>query len=103
MSTFKYPNRGRSFVRSTVFLLAIAGTSYVAGALLHNTASSRDDFAALVRPVQAAESNLRDPLPASGTVTPAAFEWSGPDSERFSEPCECLLAQGISTECVFMD
>jgi hypothetical protein len=35
MPTFTYPNRGRSFVRSAVLLLAVAGTSYVAGALLH--------------------------------------------------------------------
>jgi hypothetical protein len=102
MSTFTYPNRGRSFVRSTVLLLAVAGPCYVAGAFLHNTVSSRDS-AVFARPVQAAEFNPQDPLPASGTVAPAAVEWSRSDGERISQPRECELAQGIATECVFMD
>ena len=104
MPTFTYPNRERSFVRSTVILLAVAGTGYVAGALLHNTVSSRDDSVAFARPVQAAKSNLRDPRPATGTVAAAgAVEWGRPDSERIPEPRECDLVHGISIACLFMD
>ena len=104
MPTFTYPNRESSFVRSTVILLAVAGTGYVAGALLHNTVSSRDDSVAFARPVQAAKSNLRDPRPATGTVAAAgAVEWGRPDSERIPEPRECDLVHGISIACLFMD
>jgi len=103
MPTFTHPNRGRLFVCSTVFLLAVAGTGYVAGALLHNTVSSRDD-SAFVRPVGAAELSFGDPLAATGTVAPAtAVEWGRSDSERIPEPRECDLANGVSTACLFMD
>lgn len=108
MATFDYPIRGKSFARSTVLLLAVAGAGYVAGAFSHNTESSRDDSAsfarpAFARPVQAAESNPRGPLSASGTATPAVVDWSHSDGVRVSQPRECDLAQGISTECMFLD
>ena len=101
MPTFTYPSRGRSFVRSTILLLAVAGAGYVAGALLHNPASPRDVSVAFATPARAAQSNFRDPLP--GTVALAAVEWGRSDVERIPEPRECDLLQGISTACLFMD
>ena|SRR5215813_7051132 len=104
MATFIYPNRGRSFVRSTVLLLAVAATSYVAGALSHNPTSSRDVSATFSTPARAAELSFPDPLSALGSVAPAigdALGWS--DGERIPQPRECDLAKAISTECLFMD
>jgi hypothetical protein len=104
MPTFAYPNRGRSFVRSTVVLLAVAGTGYIAGAFFHNLESSRDNSAAFAHSAQAAEFNIRDPLPATGNVAPAYADGRDrSDGGRIAEPRECDLAKGISTACLFMD
>ena len=103
MAAFKHSNRGRTLVRSTVLLLGVGGIGYIAGALVHNTVPSGNDSAAFAGPVQAAEWHHQYPLPASSTFTPATVEWSQSDRERIPQPRECDLAQGISTECVYMD
>ena len=104
MTAFTHPHRGKSFVRSTVLLLAIAGTGYVAGAFLHSTAPSRDNSAGIVRTARATEYDLRDSLPATAVFEPSgAEEWGRSDGKRIIEPRECELQKGISTACLFMD
>jgi hypothetical protein len=103
MAAFKHSIRGRTFVRSTVLLLATGGLGYIAGALVHNTVPSSNDSAAFAGPAPAADWHHEYPLPASSTFTPAVVEWSQPERERIPQPRECDLAQGVSTECVYMD
>jgi len=104
MPTFTYPNPGRSFVRFAVLLLAVAGTSYFAGARFHSPISSRDVSAAFATPALAAESNFTNPLQATGIVAPARADERGRfDGERIPQPRECDLPKGISTECIFLD
>jgi len=103
MPTFTYPNR-ESIARSAVLLLAVAGTSYVAGMLFHNPTSSRDVSAAFAAPAQAAESNFADALQVTGTVAPAgADDWGSFDGKRIPQPRECDLEKGISAECMWLD
>ena len=104
MPTFTYSSFGRSFLRSTIVLLAVAGSSYVAGALSHNAGTSRDASAAFAPPARAAASNFLDSIPLTDTI-PAAhtIEFSGIDGERIQDPRECDMLNGISTACVFMD
>jgi hypothetical protein len=99
MQAFRYISDKRSFVRSTVLLLTLACVSYVAGALSHNTGSSRDASAAFAPPVQAASFNFRDTLAASAAIAPpTADAW-----DRIPDPRECDLGRGIATTCQFMD
>jgi hypothetical protein len=100
-----YLGRGRSTIRSTVVLLAVATTGYVAGALVHNTLPPPNDPVAFARPVRAAETNLGDPLQAAPTLAtvPAADESRWSNADRTQDPRECDLGKGISTACVFMD
>jgi hypothetical protein len=103
MASFADTNRGASFFRSTVLFLAVAGTSYVAGALVHNPASSRDISASFAPPVQAAEPRFRAPLlEDDGFAMPSAIE-SGRTGDEVTEPRECDLPKGISVACLFMD
>jgi hypothetical protein len=102
MFTFTYSNFRKSFVRSTAVLLAVAGTGYVAGAL-QNPLGARDPSAAFARSVHAAPSDVQDPLASTSTVATPAVDWSRIDGERIAHPRECDLAQGISTDCIFMD
>jgi len=101
-TTPMYSAHQRSIVRPIALVLAVAGMGYVAGALLHGTASPRDGSAAFARSAQASEP--RDQLPASGAV-PAAYavDWDRSDRERISQPRECDVPKGISTACLFMD
>ena len=102
MTTPMYPAHRRSIVRPIALALAVAGAGYVAGALLHGTASPRDGSAAFAQSAQAAEP--RDLLPASRTVPAVdAVDWDRSDGERISEPRECDVAKGISISCLFMD
>lgn len=104
MPTLTYINPGKSFVRSTLLLLAVAGAGFIAGASWHNPISSRDVSVAFARPAQAAESDFRNPLPALSIVAAAGADEAGRSyAERISEPRECDPAQGISTACLFMD
>ena len=103
MARFEHSIRARKFLRSTAFLLAVGGIGYVAGAVVHGTQASGSGSAVLARPAQAAEPDVRIPLPASSTFTPAAADWSRAGGSRIPQPRECDMAQGISTECVFMD
>lgn len=104
MPNFTYASRGRSFVGRTFLVIAIAGTGFVAGALFHNPASSRDASAPFASGVQAAQSSFRDASTTTGTVAPAVTgEWTRSDGERIAEPRECDLASGIATACLFMD
>jgi hypothetical protein len=73
MTTTAYPPRGRSILRSTAVLLLIAGTGYVAGALMHGTFATRDASVAFAQPIRPAESNFRQPEPTSNAFTPRAF------------------------------
>jgi hypothetical protein len=103
MASFADANRGTSFVRSTVLFLAVAGTSYVAGALVHNPASSRDISASFAPPVLAAEPLFRAPaFEDDGFPPPSAIESSRTGNE-ITEPRECDLPKGISVACLFMD
>jgi len=103
MPTFSYSNRGR-FERSSVLLLAVAATSYVAGALFHNPLSTRNVSAAFSTPARAAELTFPDLLSALGSVEPASGDELGrSDGERIPEPRECDLANAIWTACLFMD
>jgi hypothetical protein len=102
MTTRMYSAHRRSVVRPIALLLAVAGAGYVAGAFFHGTAPLRGGSAALVQLAQASEP--RDPLSANGTVAPTdAIDWVQSDRERILQPCECDVAKGISTACVFMD
>ena len=103
MSTFIYGNSGRSFARSIAVVAAVTLTAYVAVALVRNTTWSSDNSAPFVRPVHAAESIPRDLLPTTLTGSSRRIEWSPSDAAQISQPRECDLAQGISTDCVFMD
>jgi hypothetical protein len=98
------PSSARSLVRSTLVLLAVAGAGFVAGALWHNPMSSREVSAAFASPAQAAHSNYRDPLRATGTAPPASTDGIGQvDGEQIPQPRECDLAKGISIECMWLD
>ena len=104
MATFAYEDREASFVRSTVLVLAIAATAYVAGALLQFPVSSHDASVTFSQPVQAAEPMFRARTPGADTVPPAsAVEWGRSDGELIPQPRECDMARGISNECLFMD
>jgi hypothetical protein len=102
MTTRMYSAHRGSVVRPIAILLAVAGAGYVAGAFFDGTAPLRGGSAALVQSAQASEP--RDPLSANGTVAPTdAIDWVQSDRERILQPCECDVAKGISTACVFMD
>jgi hypothetical protein len=108
MSTFAYPNRGTSFVGSTVLLLAVAGTSYVAGALLHDPVRSPGISptyagAAFASPLMPDVSLARDPVPTTVEFPMATAETGQFDGERIVQPRECDLVNGVSTACLFMD
>ena len=104
METFKHPHCASSFVFSIALLLAVAVTACVAVALVRNTTWSGEHSAAFARPLQVPESSPRDRLSQSSTVGPVARkEGSSSDGERISQPRECDLAKGITTECIFMD
>ena len=104
MPTFTYTRWGRSFVRSSVVLLAVAGMGYVAGAVSHSPASTRGVSAAFASPALGAEFNFRDPPPMPGVIAPAIpAELGQPGVDYRQDPRECDLAQGISTACLFMD
>ena len=104
MTIPKYPSHRRLIARRSALVVAVAGAGYVAGALFHDTASFRDGSAAFARPASAAESTLRDPLPATRAVAPAgAVDWGRSDGGRIPDPRECDVAKGITTACMFMD
>jgi len=100
------PSRGRSLTRSTAVLLLVATMGYVAGALVHDQYPASSDSVAFARPVRAAEttSNTAPPAAASPATVPDAdgwrseAEWLWPDHSR-----QCILEEGISTECIFME
>ena len=75
MATFAYEDRETSFVRSTVLVLAIAATAYVAGALLQFPVSSHDASVTFSQPVQAAEPMFRARTPGADTVPPHVAEF----------------------------
>jgi hypothetical protein len=103
MPTVTYPNPGRSFARIAVLLLAVAGTSYVAGALFHNPISSRGVSAAFAAPAPAAGSNFANPLQAAGSAATAGIGIGRFDLDQIPQPRECDLIKAISTECMWMD
>ena len=104
MPTFTYPSFGRSFLRSTIVLLAVAGTGYIAGTLSHNSGAARDASAAFAPAARAGGSDFADSSYLTDTVPAAhAIKFSGFDGERIQDPRECDVLNGISTACVFMD
>jgi hypothetical protein len=108
MPTFTCPNFGRSFVRCSVLMLAVAGTGYAAGALFQNPLSSRDVSAAFAapafaRPAQRSQSDRDDSPAATDAIPPTPAELGRFDAQRIFEPRECDLPRGISTACLFMD
>jgi hypothetical protein len=104
MTTPMYAVQGTSIVRRTAVVLAVAGAGFITGALLHSPIGFRDVSAAFAQPAQAAQSNLLQTTPATGTIAPAgADEWAPSDGERIFEPRECDLPKGISTACLFLD
>ena len=84
-------------MRSTVVLLAVAATGYVAAALVHDALPHSNGAAVFARPVRAAETNAGDTLRVPATLGMV------PDAEWTESPRECDLGKGISTECIFMD
>ena len=104
MTTPSYTFQGRSIVRRTAAIVAVAGAAFFAGALSHSPISFRDVSMAFAEPARAAQISLREAIPATGTVAPAGADESGrSEGERMFEPRECDLAKGISTACLFMD
>jgi hypothetical protein len=102
MAAFNNLVCGRSWSSAAVLLLAVVGTSYVAEALVDAAVSSRRDSASFVKPATATEPR-RDSLPGSSIVAPPVVDWSQAEGGHISQPRECDMAQGISTECTFMD
>ena len=104
MTKLSYTFEGRSIVRRTAAVVAVAGRAFIAGALSHSPISFRDVSTAFAQPARAAQGSLREVMPAPRTIAPArADEWGRSEGEQIYDPRECDLARGISTACLFMD
>ena len=105
MSTFKYFNRGDATVRFAIALLALAGTGYVAEALVQNPITSRGAPDRLVKqtaPPPSRATNISHPPRAAGSNRHAGDQVNAPD-EQIAQPRECDLPRGIATDCLFLD
>jgi hypothetical protein len=104
MTVSTHPFKLITITRRTMLALTIAGAGYVAGAFIHDPASSRSESAAFAAPVQAAEpSRLALPMTIDTVPPAAAVDFGVSNGEQIQDPRECDVAKGVDYACMFMD